>query len=196
MKNTKTANQGTKRFASVSALVKATLEDQGKAEAICQKINGMQIVNAMIRSRAAAGMTQADVAQKMNCTQSAVSKLEHSSDAELTLQDIANYLRATGGRLNIGVGKQPNRVQRIREFATGLKHELEALADLSSASDDASIRKSINGFFGEAWFNLFSIMCTATAKLPKEEEETSLLSLIEGEFFNPIASEKSALAKC
>jgi uncharacterized protein YkwD len=48
MKNTKTANQGTKRFASVSALVKATLEDQGKAEAICQKINGMQIVNAMI----------------------------------------------------------------------------------------------------------------------------------------------------
>jgi transcriptional regulator with XRE-family HTH domain len=188
--------QDTKRFASVSALVKATLEDKGQAEAICQKIAGAQIVNAMIRSRAAAGLTQAEVAQKMNCTQSAVSKLEHSSDAELTLQDIASYLRATGGRLNIAVGKQANRVERIKELATGLKHELEALADLSSASDDASIRKSINGFFGEAWFNLFSIMCTATAKLPKEKEDTSLLSLIEGEFFDPIASEKSKLAKC
>jgi transcriptional regulator with XRE-family HTH domain len=188
--------QDTKRFASVYALVKATLEDKGQAEAICQKIAGAQIVNAMIRSRAAAGLTQAEVAQKMNCTQSAVSKLEHSSDAELTLQDIATYLRATGGRLNIAVGKQANRVERIKELATGLKHELEALADLSSTSDDASIRKSINGFFGEAWFNLFSIMCTATAKLPKEEEDTSLLSLIEGEFFDPIANEKSKLAKC
>jgi transcriptional regulator with XRE-family HTH domain len=186
-------NQGTKRFASVSDLVTATLEDDGKAKAICQKITGMQIVNAMIKTRASAGMTQADVAQNMNCTQSAVSKLEHSSDAELTLHDIANYLRATGGRLNIGVGKQPNRVERIKELATCLKHELEALADLSSASDDPSIRRSINGFFGEAWFNLFSIMCTATAKLPKEAEDTSLLTLIEGDCVEMIGKEESSL---
>jgi transcriptional regulator with XRE-family HTH domain len=189
MKTTTNPKQDTKRFASVSALVKATLEDKGQAEAICQKIAGAQIVNAMIRTRAAAGMTQADVAQKMSCTQSAVSKLEHSSDADLTLQDIASYLRATGGRLNIGVGKQPSRVERIKELATGLKHELEALADLSSKSDDPSIRQSINGFFGEAWFKLFSILCTTTSKLPKEDENESPITLLDAETMSMIANE-------
>lgn len=196
MKTTTNPKQGTKRFASVSALVKATLEDKGQAEAICQKIAGAQIVNAMIRTRAAAGMTQADVAQNMNCTQSAVSKLEHSSDADLTLKDIASYLRATGGRLNIGVGKQPNRVERIKELATGLKHELEDLADLSSASDDPSIRRSINGFFGEAWFNLFSIMCTATSKLPKEDDDDSLLTLMDGNCRGITTEEMQSFASC
>ena len=117
----------------------------------------------------------------MERTQSAVSKLEHSTDAELSLQDIASYLNATGGRLNLGVGKQPNRVERIKELAICLKGELESLADLSSNSDDPSIRQSINGFFGEAWFNLFKILCDTTSRLPKEAEETSPLMLFGSE---------------
>jgi hypothetical protein len=52
-----------------------------------------------------------------------------------------------------------------------------SLADLSSNSDDPSIRQSINGFFGEAWFNLFKILCDTTSRLPKEAEETSPLML-------------------
>jgi transcriptional regulator with XRE-family HTH domain len=123
-------------------------------------------------------MTQADVAEKMTCTQSAVSKLEHAADAGLTLQDIASYLNATGGRLNLGIGKQPNRVERIKELAICLKSELESLADLSSGSDDPSIRQSINGFFGEAWFNLFKILCDATSRLPMEPEEYSPVKLL------------------
>ncbi len=170
-----------KRFASVRDLVKATAADDGQVREFDRRIKGAVIVNALIRTRAAAGMIQADVAEKMTCTQSAVSKLEHAADAELTLQDIASYLHATGGRLNLGVGKQPNRVERIKELAICLKGELESLADLSSNSDDPSIRQSINGFFGEAWFNLFKILCDTTSRLPKEPEETSPLILYGAE---------------
>ena len=169
------------RFASVRDLVKATAADDGQVREFDRRIKGAVIVNALIRTRAAAAMTQADVAEKMTCTQSAVSKLEHAADAELTLQDIASYLHATGGRLNLGVGKQPNRVERIKELAICLKAELESLADLSSNSDDPSIRQSINGFFGEAWFNLFKILCDTTSRLPKEAEETSPLMLFGSE---------------
>ncbi len=169
------------RFASVRDLVKATAADGGQVREFDRRIKGSVIVNALIRSRAAAGMTQADVAEKMTCTQSAVSKLEHVADAELTLQDIASYLHATGGRLNLGIGKQPNRVERIKELAICLKSELESLADLSSNSDDPSIRQSINGFFGEAWFNLFKILCDTTSRLPKEPEQTSPLMLFGSE---------------
>lgn len=170
-----------KRFASVRDLVKATAADDGQVREFDRRIKGAVIVNALIRTRAAAGMTQADVAEKMTCTQSAVSKLEHAADAELTLQDIASYLHATGGRLNLGIGKQPNRVERIKELGICLKGELESLADLSSNSDDPSIRQSINGFFGEAWFNLFKILCDTTSRLPKEAEETSPLMLFGSE---------------
>lgn len=168
---------GPKRFASVRDLVKATATDDGQVREFDRHIKGAVIVNALIRTRAAAGMTQADVAERMTCTQSAVSKLEHAADAELTLQDIASYLHATGGHLNLGIGKQPNRVERIKELAICLKGELESLADLSSNSDDPPIRQSINGFFGEAWFNLFKILCDTTSRLPKEPGETSPLML-------------------
>ena len=179
MKNSSTTSPATqpKRFASVRDLVKATAVDAEQIREFDRRIKGAVIVNALIRTRAAAGMTQADVAEKMQRTQSAVSKLEHAADAELSLQDIASYLHATGGRLNLGIGKQPNRVERIKELAICLKGELESLADLSSNRDDPSIRQSINGFFGEAWFNLFKILCDTTSKLPQEPEESSPLML-------------------
>lgn len=180
MKTTTTPSPATrpKRFASVRDLVKATAADDGQVREFDRRIKGAIIVNALIRTRAGAGMTQADVAEKMNRTQSAVSKLEHATDAELTLQDIAAYLGATGSRLSLVIGKQPNRVERIKELAICLKGELEALADLSSSSDDRAIRQSINGFFGEAWFNFFKILCDATSRLPMEPEETSPLKLV------------------
>jgi len=185
-----------KRFASVRDLVKATAANIEQIREFDRRIKGAVIVNALIRTRAAAGMTQADVAEKMQRTQSAVSKLEHAADAELSLQDIASYLHATGGRLNLGIGKQPNRGERIKELAICLKGELESLADLSSNSDDPSIRQSINGFFGEAWFNLFKILCDTTSKLPKEPEETSPLMLFGSESACVAVETRAAKAAC
>ncbi len=198
MKTTTTPSPTTqpKRFASVRDLVKATAANDDQIREFDRRIRGSAIVNALVRSRAAAGMTQADVAERMERTQSAVSKLEHSTDAELSLQDIASYLHATGGRLNLGIGKQPNRVERIKELAICLKGELESLADLSSNSDDLSIRQSINGFFGEAWFNLFKILCDTTSRLPKEPEETSPLMLFGSESACMTVATKQEKAVC
>ena len=198
MKTTTTPSPATqpKRFASVRDLVKATAANDDQIREFDRRIRGSAIVNALVRSRAAACMTQADVAERMDRTQSAVSKLEHSTDAELSLQDIASYMHATGGRLNLGIGKQPNRVERIKELAICLEGELKSLADLSSNSDDHAIRQSINGFFGEAWFNFFKILCDATSRLPMEPEETSPVKLLGTEtgFLN--VTPKAEMANC
>ena len=197
--NTNTSTSSTtqpKRFASVRDLVKATAADDGRIRDFDRRIKGATIVNALIRSRAAAGMTQADVAVRMKRTQSAVSKLEHSADAELNQQDIASYLTATHGRLNLIIGKQANRVERIKELATCLKDELESLAGPSSNSDDRAIRQSINGFFGEVWFNLFKILCDATSRLPKEAEETSSLKLVGTEPASASVKPRTGMASC
>jgi transcriptional regulator with XRE-family HTH domain len=186
----------TKRFASVRDLVKATAANDDQIREFDRRIRGSAIVNALVRSRAAAGMTQADVAERMDRTQSSVSKLEHSIDSELSLQDIASYLHATGGRLNLGIGKQPNRVERIKELAICLEGELKSLADLSSNSDDRAIRQSINGFFGEAWFNFFKILCDATSRLPMEPEETSPVKLLGTETGFMNVTPKAEMANC
>ncbi len=185
MKTTATPSPVTqpKRFASVRDLVKATAADGEQSREFDRRLADSVLVNALIRTRASAGMTQADVAEKMSRTQSAVSKLEHSADGDLTLRDVASYLNATGGRLNLAIGKQPHRVERIKDLAVCLKGKLEALADLSTNSEDLAIRQSINGFFGEAWFNLFKILCDATSKLPEgvEQEDESPLKLLGAE---------------
>ena len=198
MKTTTTPSPATqpKRFASVRDLVKATAANDDQIREFDRRIRGSAIVNALVRSRAAACMTQADVAERMDRTQSAVSKLEHSTDAELSLQDIASYMHATGGRLNLGIGKQPNRVERIKELAICLEGELKSLADLSSNSDDRAIRQSINGFFGEAWFNFFKILCDATSRLPMEPEETSPVKLLGTETGFMNVTPKAEMANC
>ena len=104
--------------------------------------------------------------------------------------------QAVGGRLNLGIGKQPNRVERIKELAICLEGELKALADLSSNSDDRAIRQSINGFFGEAWFNFFKILCDATSRLPMEPEETSPVKLLGTETGFMNVTPKAEMASC
>lgn len=169
-----TAEARTKRFASVQDLVKATAADEKQVREFDRLTKDTVIVNALIRSRAAVGMTQADVAKIMNCTQSAVSKLEHAADAELTLQEIASYLTATGGRLNLGIGKPTTRIERIKDLAISLEQELRNLANQNSNSDDQNIRQNITSFFGETWFNFFKILCDATSKLPMEDDDKTL----------------------
>ena len=187
-----------KRFASVRDLVKATAADADQVREFDRRLADAVLVNALIRTRASAGMTQADVAEKMNRTQSAVSKLEHSPDGDLTVRDIASYLHATGGRLSLGIGKQPHRVERIKDLAICLKDELEALADLSSNSDDPTIRQNVNGLFGEAWFNLFKILCDATSKLPKDFDygDNAPVTLLGAELKKFTVTGKSETALC
>ena len=157
------------RFSSVLDLVKAT-GGSDHARTFEQYLADTQIVKAMIRARSQASLTQADIASRMNCTQSAVSKLENSIDGDLTVREIASYLRATGGRFAIGFGKQPSLVERIKGSAMCLKAELDELADLSVATDDDKLRNGISEFFNEAWFNLFLILCDSTEKLPTKPE--------------------------
>lgn len=167
------------RFSSVLDLVKATAGD-AQVQSFEKYLEEAQIVRAMIGFRAAAGLTQEDVASRMECSQSAVSKLEHSSDGDLTLRDIAKYLGATDERLLIAIGKQPSLVERIKESAMCLKHDLDRLADLSVNTDDTKLRNGISSFFGEAWFNLSTIVFDAAQKLPRRhgDEEYRPLTLL------------------
>ncbi len=54
------------------------------------------IVDRLISMRSKAGLTQQALAAKMRLTQGAISKLESSRDADLTVKEIVTYANATG----------------------------------------------------------------------------------------------------
>ena len=61
------------------------------------------LVDQLVLARVAAGFTQAQLASKMRCTQSRISKLEDSADADLRLGDIQAYAQAIGLTFNLGI---------------------------------------------------------------------------------------------
>ena len=55
-----------------------------------------QVIDRLVIERNKVGLTQAGLAKRMGCTQSRISKLEDSVDAELTLGEIDTYCAALG----------------------------------------------------------------------------------------------------
>lgn len=62
-----------------------------------------RLICDLIRLRAASGLTQTAMAEKMGCGQSRISKLEHGTDEDITLGELDAYLRALDKHLYMAV---------------------------------------------------------------------------------------------
>jgi hypothetical protein len=64
-----------------------------------------RVITDLVCQRLSAGLSQKDVARRMDRTQSWVSKFEDRTDAELTLGDIRAYCQAIAGTLALEFGR-------------------------------------------------------------------------------------------
>ena len=64
-----------------------------------------RLVDQLILARVAAGLTQGQLAAKLRCSQSRISKMEDSEDAELSLGDLKEYASAVGLKLKVELGE-------------------------------------------------------------------------------------------
>ena len=71
------------------------------AEAVRQLSAKTKLIDQLIVARVAAGLTQAQMDAKLRCSQSRISKIEDSHDADLSLGDIQAYARTVGLRLQL-----------------------------------------------------------------------------------------------
>ena len=69
------------------------------AEAVRQLSAKTRLIDQLIVARVAAGLTQSQMAAKLRCSQSRISKIEDSQDADLSLGDIQAYARTVGLKL-------------------------------------------------------------------------------------------------
>jgi transcriptional regulator with XRE-family HTH domain len=157
---------------SISQLVRETSDDPSFTALFEETLQARRIIKDLMVQRATQHLSQGDIAERMGCTQSRISKLESTSDDNLRLGDLALYADALGLRMSIILEpKELTSVSRIKRFAFQIKYELDKLAAL--AATDHSIAKGVSDFFGEAFFNLVRMLQDSTKKLPCRPEDGS-----------------------
>lgn len=153
-----------KRYASVHDLLqgeKVTSDVQSKVAELGKETGLAEILANL---RVAAGFTQEQAAERFGVSQSAISKLESGRDEDLTLGEIRKYAELSGQRIGLMLGKPLTHVEAVKVHALGIKSRLTALANL--AHKDEEIERSIQGFFGEAFFNILDILSKCHQQLP------------------------------
>jgi transcriptional regulator with XRE-family HTH domain len=153
-----------------------TVEELLSGEAVAPEVRSQftaidhetRIVQNLVEMRQSAGLTQQKLAEMTGKTQGAISKLESSTDDEITIRELCEYAKATNQQFVLGIGKPLNHVESVKWHAFGIKEHLEALAKM--AHQDAEMEQAIQGFFGEAFFNILNILGKCQHDMPNSKE--------------------------
>lgn len=157
-------------YTSVVEMVRRTTDTGSFAEAFEKRLISRKIVKELMVLRATHGLSQKDIAERLGCTQSRISKLELTSDTDLRIGDLAEYANAVGLRMSIILEpKGPTPVARVRRLAFRIKQELDHLAGL--ATIDQGIARGVAAFFGEAFFNMLKMLQESAKRLPVQADD-------------------------
>ena len=96
----------TTRYRNVEDLHKAGIISAETARRVRAAGERTKVITQLVCQRLSAGLSQKDVARRMDRTQSWVSKFEDRLDAELTLGDIQAYCQAIAGGLALEFGRR------------------------------------------------------------------------------------------
>ena len=88
------------KLISLDEMKAEMMQDPEFAAAYAEADAEYSVLEAMIRARAEAGLTQAEVAERAGTTQSAIARLEGGSVSP-TIATLRNYAKAVGNRLRV-----------------------------------------------------------------------------------------------
>ena len=155
-----------KAYRTAADMVRDLLPDEPEFVAGLEaRLHERQFVKALAIARARADMTQKDLAAKLGCTQSKISKLERGVDADLRVGDIAAYLEAVEHEAKIFViPGNGTLADELKMHAFQIKQLLDELVRL--AGNDGAIAKGVGAFIEEAALNLVKLTLMAKENLP------------------------------
>ncbi len=176
--------QKKKTYSSVSKMLGDTLENEEhlSQEEFDAVISSRKLIKELIAVRTVEGLSQKQVADKMNYTQSKISKFENSCDDDLSLGDVKQYMDALGLKMLVG-GKRKGvtLVDEIKIMAISIKRKLDELAKL--AGEDHAMAAGIASFYAEAFFNFNKMLIDNVERLPSnpQNDEPSITFYLEDE---------------
>ena len=83
-------------FENAAELVTAVTGDTQIAEEMARQEKERELIHSLMLARVARNLTQGDIARRLGVSVSTVSRMEDSTDAELRIGEILDYVRALG----------------------------------------------------------------------------------------------------
>jgi transcriptional regulator with XRE-family HTH domain len=166
------------QYRNVADMVRNLSDDQAFADEFMQRLTGRQFIKALTVLRTRAGLSQQELAEKLECTQSKVSKLESGADADIRFGDLVSYTGAVGHEMRILlVPKGLKLVDEVKVHALLIKRLLDKMVQL--AGRDGTMTGAVAAFLEEAAFNLTRIVKKAAATLPALPEHPAVPLQVE-----------------
>jgi len=163
-------------YGSVTEMAKA-LGGKKFGKEVEENIKENQLSKHLFIMRCKAGVSQKEMAKRLNCTQGKISKIEHTCDANMKIKDLMAYSKALESHIIFSfVDNKMNITDKIKFHAFIIKGYLDQLAAM--AHKDKELYKGVYKFFQGALFNLTNIVKTSAKKLPQHTEtETQIFEV-------------------
>lgn len=158
-----------KQYASVTEMISDSPLEESQRDEIAARIASRQIIKRLMALRATRGMSQKEVADRMKCSQSRISKLENGVDGDIKIGDMRDYLHALDHDMSLFVcPKQWKSFQQIKFHAFGIRRCLGQLVDL--IRDDPEILQGVSKAHVETVLNLVKLVVDSAKTLPSVEQ--------------------------
>lgn len=156
-----------KRHKSVTDLVRDVGGDASFQARLEDELAKKTLAKILFAMRCAGGVTQEEMAKRLGCSQSKISKIEHSEDTDLQLGDLIDYAKALDVQMSLAFHKHMNSVESVEYHALRMKEHLDRLATLASRDDQ--ILEGVARFFNETLVNLLNLFSQSAAKLKESK---------------------------
>lgn len=156
-----------KRYKSVSEVVKNLTDDKHFQEEFDRQISDKTLSKTLFAMRCSKGMTQAEIASKLKCTQSRVSKLENSGIDAIKVSELVAYAQALGLNMSISFHEEMTSVESVKFHAFEIKKHLDHLAGLAHRDDE--IFEGVKDFYNEYLINILRLFKQSAGKLTHKE---------------------------
>jgi transcriptional regulator with XRE-family HTH domain len=159
-------------FNSAAEAFSALVEDENIKGQVQKELHRSKLVNALVQMRLHKKISQRQLADRMNCTPSKISRLEACDDDSIKIADVRDYVLG----LNIGMAilfedKDIPVAEQIKQHVFSIHEKLENLVKIAEGVDgDTEIITKINQFYGEVLMNF----------LKKFQDSHSRLCMVPG----------------
>ncbi len=158
-----------KTYRNVEEMVKGLSEDKEFKESVLYEIKNKRLSKYLFSLRCEQNLTQAQLAKKINCSQSRISKIENSLDEDITIKDLLEYGNALDLQLEIGYRRRNIKtVELIKHHFLKIEEYLNKLANL--AGKDKALIEGVKQFHAEAAFNMVAMILESASSLDVSEK--------------------------
>ena len=124
-----------KRYDTVPEIIRDLTDDQEFEQNFKQQIASKQLSKTLFALRCKKGLTQKEMAERLDCTQSRISKLENTTVENIKMSDVLAYAQASDQSLTVSFQENMTVADFVKRHAIQIKKHLDDLAKVTDESD-------------------------------------------------------------